>query len=1205
MPVTSSPSRSVLRCLATLLCLLGLLPTGASAQDPADRSLHLFVVDHSYSMMNSVAGGQTRWDFVVDKLGTWLDTLPTDGTADVAVLMFNIDVPGKRPRRRASDPYLLQAAKWGGSDRSKAMAFVRDIGEPVDGEGTALWNALGWAGRKIDAEGANYGESWIYLFTDGEDTNSSRLASDKSFTFPEGRAGREPVLQMWRKLVGKHKSTYMIEQPIGDMEPPLEPEAVNALNKHIYTSRPELRDQLRISVGTGKPEYACVAQPQEVEVGVRMAGTGKKRVQSGAVFRLAFRSDDPAVQLECVPATLPLQDGKHVVTIRTKGGNPNNGVKGKLVLGFPPVDKTDLLGPTEVPLQFAAMAKVSISSMTPAGDLRWPVGRPLELALQHTGSSASWDFGDGGKADGNAVAHAFQAAGTYEITATAKADGREPAVRRLKVQAVPAGLEVKQTPDQGVIVGKQVVFVASPVLATASRYEWTVNGAARNPRNTDGNELEIRFDEPGQVEVAVRAYTDICVLDRKLVVAVGAGLGVRITRFASSVDAGLPTEFTAEVKGASKRGRVQWEILDPRTGAVIDPSAQGAAPVAGNSSVWSLVVPGSAPAQVTLRARVELDESELSAFGVVVDEVGITVRPPGIHVQKDKPADAETLVVGEAAPFAASWTGTGTAALGAVRWEATAEGRPVLPTQEVQVSKATGSASSQYALNVPSSADLLGKSVVVTATPVVGGAPDAAHAAIWTLSTRLPKVDYRIATNAISLGALDYGTTLQASLEPTRHVAAVEWDWGDGKVEKAAPADVVAHAYGLADAGSKRVLARITRIDGTVDMAQLLFDFRVPTFEIRNPGAVRINRNATLQLGPETLARFVKEVRWDYGQGYGAPETDLETTHLWAERGGPTPVRAKVVLQDGSERLVPEITVNVVASKTVEAAPEVVGGATFGGVELLAHVAAESDFTAVEVEVLRDGQPVKTLNGAVASFTIGEGEYGTYTYRFRARRAPSEENPATSVDLGEVSRSYYDRNVVLALAVLFGGALLVGLFAWGALLHQHPRTWRLKVTTDNPLNADVALADLDVRSVPFDRPGKGGSRSVLWSRFKFRKELRIPTCDLVKTMPEDVRESGLKWLVDDKNVLRIAPRRSRWIDSPGDGWDGPQTCDARRDVAIYARPSSRSRPQDQSFYAWLDAKPAPATGWIVTSMLVLGGLVAWIWFAKTYCRLFT
>lgn len=1192
---------SILRGFAAVVtCLLA--ATAARAQDPADRALHVFVVDHSYSMMNQ-AGRQTRWDFVVGKLGEWLETLPTDGSADVTVLMFNVDVPGKRPRRRASDPYLLEVAKWGGGDRKKAMDFVADIGEPIDGEGTALWNALGWAGRKIDAEGGRYSDSWIYLFTDGEDTNSQRIATDKSFTFPEGSAGRDPVLQMWRKLVAKHEFTYMIEQPIGDMEPPLEPEAVNPKNKHIYTSRPELRDQLRVSVNVAKPEYPCVAAPQDVEINVRLAGSGKKRVPGDASFRVEFRSADPGVQLEITPAKLPLKDGKHVVTVKPKGGAVGNGVKGKVALGFPSIDKTDVLGPTEIPLQFAAMAKVSIAATTPAADLKWPVGRPLELSVQHTGTAASWDFGDGGKAAGNAVAHVFQAAGSYDVAVTAKADGREPAVRRIKVQAVPAGLELKQAPDTGVIVGKPVLFVATPVLATASRYEWTVNGAARNPRNADGNELEVRFDEAGQVEVAVRAYTDICVLDRKVQVAVGAGLSLRITRFASSVDAGLAAEFEAELKGASKRGRVQWELVDPKTGAPIDPAARGAAPAAGGKSLWAMTVPQGAPAQVTLRARAELDDAEKAQLGDVLDEVPLTVRPPGIHVRKDKPADAETLVLGEAAPFAASWTGTGAAAIASTRWEVTVDGRPAIPAADVQPSQAAGAASSQFAVNLPSGGELLGKELQVSATPLVGGVPDAAHAAVWRLTARLPKVDYRIITNAVSLGVLEYGTTLQASLEPTRFCASVEWDWGDGKVQKAAPADVVDHAYGLADAGSKRVLARITRVDGTVDTAQLLFDFRLPTFEIRNPGAVRVNRNATLQMGPESLARFVKEVRWDFGQGFGAPETDLETTHLWSERAGPAPVRAKVTLQDGTERLVPEITVNVVASKSVEASPEVVGGATFGGVELLAHVAAESDFTAVEVDVLRDGELVKTLNGTVASFTIGEGAYGTYTYRFRAKRAPSDENPATIVELGEIARSYFDRNYALAVGVLLGGMLAVGLLLWGGVLYQYPRSWALRVSTDSPLQDDVSLRDIG-RSFKFDRPAKG-AKSMVWSRFKLRKELRIPTCDLVKALPDEVRDQGLGWLAEDKNVLRIDPRRSRLIESPGEGWDGPETCDSRRDVAIYKRPAPRSRPNDQTLYAWLEHKPAPFAGFIFSAIVLLGSFAAWFWFAKFYCRIFS
>jgi hypothetical protein len=1197
--LSSAVASLVLAWVGVLLPMLG--GERLLAQD-VDRSLHLFVIDHSYSMMNR-SGRGTRWEFVFGKLGEWLETLPADGSADVSILLFNIEVPGKRPRSNSGDPYLIELPKWSAEDRAKAMAYVEDIGEPRDGEGTALWNALGWAGRKIDAEGSRYSDSWIYLFTDGEDTNSRRRAGDRDFTFPEGDDGREPVLAMWRKLLGKHPNTYMIEQPLGDMEPPLAPEVQEPKNKHIYTSRPELRDQLRVNVAPAKPEYPCVSDPQKVELNVRLAGTGKKRVPKDAVFRVSFRSDDPAIQLQVEPERVPFHEGRQSFTVSVKGGQVRDGVKGRLLFGFDPIEKTDILGPTEAKLQFAAVAKVNIASATPGADLRWPVGRPLDLSVKHTGDSVEWSFGDGATATGGSASHAWNAAGTYEVKVVAKAAGMDPAERKFRVEAVPAGLEVQQRPDQGVIAGKPVLFVANPILAKASRYEWSIDGASRAARNPDGNELELRFDTAGSHEVMVRAYTDICVIERKVVVQVGAGLSLRITKFPSTADAGLTAEFGAEFKGASKKGRLLWEIVDSKTGAAVDATASGASAVAAEASAWAPVVPQSAPASVTVRVRAELEDDEKAVYGDVVDEVVVSIRPPGLHVRKERPADAETLVVGEATPFQAAWSGTGAKAVEDIQWEVTRDGKPVIGAQVVKASKSDGLATSQYSVSLPSSGDSLGKQITVTAVPVLGGVPDASHAATWVLSARLPKIDYRVTTNAVSLGGMDYGSALQVGLEPLLHAESVEWDWGDGKVQPAKPNEVLEHTYQLADAGSKRVLARIKRIDGSVEVAQLLFELRAPAFEILNPGAVRINRNAKLKVGPDSLARFVKEVRWDFGAGYGMPETDLETTHLWSDRAGTQPVRAKITLTDGTERLLPELSVNVVASKVVEAAPEVIGGSTFGGVELQAHVAAESDCTAVEVDVLRDGQLVKTLNGTVASFIIGEGEYGTYTYRFRAKRVPSEENPATSVELGEISRSYYDRNYALAVGVLLGGLLALSLILWGGVLYQYPRNWALRVSTDSPLQDDVSLRDIG-RSVKFDRPVKG-TKSMVWSRFKLRKELRIPTCDLVKILPEDVREPGLTWLVEEKNVLRIDPRRSSLIDSPGEGWDGPETCDSRRDVHIFKRSAGRARPNDHTLYAWLEHKPAPFTGWIIAAVIALGSLAAWFWFAKVYCRIFS
>lgn len=1210
MPLPSLSSVAIACARLWLGCIVALLAgLRLSAQD-ADRSQHIFVIDHSYSMNSDVKtpfGVQSRWNFVLEKLEEWLDTLPTDGSAEVSILLFNDDVPGKPPNGGKGDPYLLELGRWTEKDRAKTMAFVKRIGEPVDGERTALWNALGWAWRKIDAEGKRYSSSWVYLFTDGEDTKSAKRGNDP-FTFDTGKPGsepgasREPVIQKWRTLVAEHPNSYLIEQPLGDMKAPLPPEAEDPKNKHIYTSRPELKDQLRIEIAPAKPEYPSVTEPQKVELSVRLAGTGKKRLPKDASFRLDFQSEDPDVQLKVEPEILPLQEGRQLVTITVKSGKVRDGVKGQLKLGFPELDKTDILGPKEVSLQFAAVAKVSAEIQVEGQ--KWQVGRPLQLTAKHTGESVEWDFGDGTKATGDTQSHVWSAAGTFEVSLVAKAANRDPAERKIRIEVVPAALSTQQQPDQGVIAGKPVLFTAKVENAKASRFEWLVDGASRNARDGDGNELECRFEVAGAHEVFVRAYTDICVMERKVVVQVGEGLSLRIEDFPSTLDAGLDAKFAAVLKGPSKKKRLKWTILDPASGAPVDGSAGGASPVNAETSVWAPKVPQGAPAEVIVRVQAELEDEEQRIFGDVVDEVRVKVRPPGLYTRKERPADASSLVVGESTTFQAAWSGTGAVAVEDIRWEVLRDGRPLLEAKVVKSSKADGLASSQFAVNLPTSGEVLGKQIAVTATPFVNGALDPTHAASWLLSARLPVVDYRVATNALSFGGMDYGSPLQVGLEPQLFVQSVVWDWGDNKTQSAKPGDVLQHSYQLGDAGSKRVVARIQRIDGTMETAQLLFELRVPSFEIQNPGAVRIQRNGTLRIGPATLAKYVKQVYWDFGAGFLPPESDLETTHMWSDRAGPQPVRAKIKLEDGSERVLPELSVNVVASKTIDHDIQVVGGETHGAVELKANIREESDFLSVETDVLRDDQLIKTLSGVVSSFSVVEGEFGTYTYRFRARRAPSPENAETEVVLGEIRRTYRLRRYLLAFSVLAGGGLLLWLLVWCGVLYQYPRKWKLKLTTESPLVSE-SLSSLDSRGFALERPAKKGVKRPHWAPFQLHKQLTFKTSELVREwFTDEEREGGLKWLESDDNKLRIDPRRHPRLDSPGEGWSGPETHPTQRDVEIYSRPASRSQPGSATLYAWLEAKAHGASANILAAVLLLAGIAAWIWFAMTHCHLF-
>jgi hypothetical protein len=994
----------------------------------------------------------------------------------------------------------------------------------------------------------------------------------------------------------------MIEQPLGDMEPPLEPEAVNPKNVRIYTSRPEQNDQLRFSASSPRSGYAALDDPQEIEINVRLAGTGKKRVPADAVFRVDFASDDKTVELTVEPATLPLKDGRSVVRVSRKAGDASKGISGRLSFGFKEIERMDILGPREIPIQFAERAKVSIQSVTPATTLqRWPVGKPLQFSIQHTGQSADWDFGDGEKAKGNSLQHIFNRAGVFEIVVRASADKRDSAERRLRIETIAAGLEVKQVPETGVIAGKPVKFKATVIAATPSRFEWIVNGTARSPSKSDPSELEVRFEEPGSSTVELRAYTDLCVLERKVAVQVGAGLSLRIRDFEPSVDAGMPAEFTAEVKGSSKLGRIEWEILDAATKVLVDPLAKGASPIQQGVSKWSLVLPERCPKSVIVRATAALESAERAALGDIVDEVAISVRPAGLNVRKERPADAETLVVGEPNVFEAVWTGTGAASVKTIRWQVAVEGGAALNKEEVQASQAAGAASSSFSVTLPSSADVLGKKILVSATPLVGDSADDSHAAVWQLSARLPRVDYRIVTNAIEMGTLKYGTSLQVTLEPTIYAESVDWDWGDGKTQAAAPSAAVEHSYTLADAGSRRVIARVRRTDGAEVLAQLLFDFRVPSFEIRNPGLVRVNRNVSLSIGPDELSVHVKEVSWDFGAGYLAPEADLETSHMWTDRVGPVPVRAKLALKDGTERFVPELTVNVVESATVKADPDVVGGDSAGAVELYANITPDSDYLGVKTEVLRDGKVLAVLDGPTSSYVVPDEAYGTYEFHFVASRLPSPENPATTVELGTIPRTYREVKYFLFAMVTVLGSLLLAAFCWGLLLYQYPRKWRLCATTEDPLKFEDFRSEVsDKKTLTLGSKSRSVPRPT-WGVFRWRKEIDLEARHFVELFRSDEGlYTKLSWLASSSDRLRVSATSRSSIVAILDSWDSEMHA-THRTFKIFKKLAPKSARNSASLYVWLDeSKPRGALNYVALALFLAWGL--WlIWFATNRC----
>lgn len=1198
--------------LGILVCLWAIVlqaPIVQAAEGDSERSQHIFVIDHSTSMLNQ-SGYMTRWDFVHGKTKEWLETLPADGSADVTILLFNQFVPGRSPISSRGGSWVYTKERWVAADARKAMDFIDDVGEPISsdgshpGEGTALWNALGHAMRQVQQSASSYAESWIYLFTDGEDTASEKKKKDP-FTFNSGDSGKEPLLVEWRKLVKKRDATYMIEQPLGDMEPPLEPEVERPENVHIYTSRPELRDSLRVRVATAKASYPALDVPQTVDLQVQIAGTGKKRLPQSAQFGLSFVPDDNSIRVDVDPPVLTLQDGKVAVTLKTSGGDAKRGVTGTLRIRFPTdLDRMDVIGPDSLALSFAAKAQVAISSVKPAESLKWPLSKPLEFGVKHTGTSAKWDFGDGSPVvSQESGVHKFATTGRFDVQVTAEAAGLDPATAKVRVEVVAADVPVTFTPDKDIVVGTPVVFLAKPFGLEATYYDWRVDGYARNPDTSSGEQLTVRFEKEGEHVVDLIASTDLCEITKQVKVVVGPGLGLRIAPdYKATVDAGEQYDFSAIIDGGSGQERVRFELLGSDGASLLS----GVAPQQGVLAGWKAEIPLNAPPKIKLRASVDMDDAQRAKFGGDrVDEVELNVRPPGLYMSKVRPTDGGYATFGTNLEMAAEWSGSASRKVERVRWSVMHAGRELDVGRDVQANQSEKGRSSAFVLTIPFDKALLGATLDVAAMPLMDGRPDADHAVRWTLPLKLPSLDYRIQTESLSLGRLDFGRKMQVRLMPVDLVESIDWDWGDNKLQSSKPSESLEHEYGFDAAGVVQLRAVARLVDGSAVPVSLSFEHYVPAFSIKNPGAVRISRDVELEIIPGLLEPYVAEVKWDFGAGTQEPETDLKTSFKFS-KPGVSQVRATVRLRNGSTRELPSIGVNVTASDEVRGEVSVDGAESHGAVNIQTTVGESFDYTSIEVEVYRDGSLLHTKSGAQVAYAMVEGEFGTYTHKVYAQRVPTAGNPAPRLLLGEITRVYADRKPIQAYSVLIGSMLLAAFVCWAMLLYQHPRHWKIYASTRNP--NDYSDPEETQDAVSWRLGNKKGTLRR-WGAFKARKWMDVTASDMawLATQGSDVAPNPLEHLRGNANRLRVSARGDMAIATlHRDEWDD-QRHNVESSTRIYSMkaPESLRRGGAGNLYVWLQDKDrSPVPGLITSVVILVAVYMVNHWHMSAICQMF-
>jgi hypothetical protein len=184
------------------------------------------------------------------------------------------------------------------------------------------------------------------------------------------------------------------------------------------------------------------------------------------------------------------------------------------------------------------------------------------------------------------------------------------------------------------------------------------------------------------------------------------------------------------------------------------------------------------------------------------------------------------------------------------------------------------------------------------------------------------------------------------------------------------------------------------------------------------------------------------------------------------------------------------------------------------------------------------------------------------------------------------------------MSVLMGGGFLLYVLLRGALFKQYARSWKLRFTTDDVLGAEdlgsLATRMVRLRSLKGDR----------WSWFRWRKQVDVEAKELVRKFGEDAADEGVSRLAESTSALRVRARRPGTLTSPNDQWDGPYTPTNHRGLEVYRLPAPRSRPQEKTLYAWLEAKNWSPVYMMTIWVLALAGLGAWVWFATARCFIF-
>ncbi len=989
----------MLGALAIGLILASAAPSGlaqATAVPRPNRVLHYFVIDHSSSMNRSAhyspneKAGRGReeslWECLLfdraqdgrlDGSGNqrnaldrgWLDdclrasNVPTDGTSDVRIELFNQVAPGRKiiGARPSGPEWRHEVSKWSKNSHSDVCEFLLNkVGPPNDlhggdPEGTALWDALLGAIQTTRDCARHYDRINIYLFTDGLDTSS------------RAKGGVVNVEREWRALASQHTHVWLLELPIGEAKekPPLRPELpfpgsgsgdVCPDNRHIRVERPELGRLVSARADLAPDPRAALpylTTPQSVTLMVDLEGLGiadleRLSDEKKPLLRLRFDPKEPQdCQITVTPQTLRLQKGGQTVTLTANNLElARRGVTGALhcsLTNWPPSGQAtdqELVQVNFLPaswdLAFNSAREDAAHPIVPivtdvktmmSAD-RWPAKQPMACEVQYTCSEeveVSWDFGDGTQqtTGSRKAMHTWSKADTYTISVTCKpkAAGATAVTKTTSMRVFDIDARMTAN-DQDVRSGDVVVFTASlsekgkPDSAIEIKAaDWKVGSGSYAHDKAVCSRFEHKFMELGELVTECRALTDYGYWTIPLKVVVTTERFVQLTNVPLDVYAGTSTKFEARLHHGDPKDKLEWTFAsdgqDGKCNLTMRPDSAGCTPL-------EFEVPRSWKGQGKVSVRVISVDQPTASREKDVAEESFHIVAAGLHKRRYPESDG-VVVIGQDKQYEVQFTGSDAAKVEAVQWEFQKPGsqqwESAGPPRPVHAGESRSDWS--FSITAEKAMDWLkgDKRALVRATPIINGQRDDRNSQEWSEAVRLPYISYVFERDNVPAGGqMEIGAPVCVHVSPDSEmfIDTVTVHWGDGgspgRLLRTGDRLVGEHRYAyLIENPGRVVQAMIQRIDGeTITKTIPTLRHADPGFRFVPTAIASVHLSRQVQLTIEPYPAYVRETHWSRvikdasGNKRNKPVGVANRAATWiADEPGTESIAVTVVLKEG------------------------------------------------------------------------------------------------------------------------------------------------------------------------------------------------------------------------------------------------------------------------------------------------------------------